>query len=343
MATYTPRVISLAKRPGQTFGFFLRVEQSKEGHLIRCLEMGGPAELAGMKDGDRILRVNGKFVDGLTHSEVVELVRNSGASVTFHILDESSYNQAKTLGVNLSDPQSSPIANGLAKEDWKPKLCYLVKSKSGFGFSISSFKGEEGLFMTEVIRGGVADKAGVRAKDRLIEINGENVEKCTHEEAVNKIKQGGNSVMFLLVDEETDKFHQSKQAKLGSWRATVKYLPLHPRIVKMTKGSDGYGFLLREEPNQAGHFMKEVDKGSPAEKGGLMENDVVVAVNGKEVDGYSHEQVVDWIKQSGDKCCLLVVDKETQQMYKKVSHRPNLESQLIFVKVWSRVTETTQP
>lgn len=70
MAGYKPRVISLTKRPGHTFGFYLRVEQGEEGHLIRCLEMGGPAELAGMRDGDRILRVNGTFVDGLSHSEV---------------------------------------------------------------------------------------------------------------------------------------------------------------------------------------------------------------------------------------------------------------------------------
>ena len=70
MAGYRPKVISLTKRPGQTFGFYLRVEHGEDGHLIRCLEMGGPAELAGIKDGDRILRVNGAFVDGLSHSEV---------------------------------------------------------------------------------------------------------------------------------------------------------------------------------------------------------------------------------------------------------------------------------
>lgn len=70
MAGYKPKVISLTKRPGQTFGFYLRVEHGEDGHLIRSLEMGGPAELAGMKDGDRIIRVNGAFVDSLSHSEV---------------------------------------------------------------------------------------------------------------------------------------------------------------------------------------------------------------------------------------------------------------------------------
>lgn len=70
MAGYKPKVISLTKRPGQTFGFFLRVEHGEEGHLVRCLEMGGPAELAGIKDGDRIIRVNGTFTDELSHSVV---------------------------------------------------------------------------------------------------------------------------------------------------------------------------------------------------------------------------------------------------------------------------------
>lgn len=70
MAGYKPKVISLTKAPGQTFGFYLRAEHDEEGHLIRSLELGGPAELAGMKDGDRILRINGTFIDGLPHSEV---------------------------------------------------------------------------------------------------------------------------------------------------------------------------------------------------------------------------------------------------------------------------------
>lgn len=46
--------------------------------------------------------------------------------------------------------------------------------------------------------------------------------------------------------------------------------------------------------------------------------DRLVAVDGKEVDSCSHEQVVERFRQSGNKCCLLVVDKDTDQMYKQV-------------------------
>ncbi|XP_056145096.1 Na(+)/H(+) exchange regulatory cofactor NHE-RF3 [Lampris incognitus] len=316
MTGYKPRVISLTKRPGQTFGFFLRVEHEEEGHLIRCLEMGGPAELAGLRDGDRILRVNGNFVDALPHSQVVDLVKESGATVTFHILDETSYKQAKAQKVDLSDLQFRPAANGVAGPMPKPKLCYLVKSNSGYGFGLRSAVGEPGLFMTDVTPGSVADKAGVKVNDRLLEVNGENVDAATHDIVVEKIKLAGNSIMFLLVDKETDRYYQNKHIRLGAGLATIQFLPHKPRIIKMTKGHDGYGFLLREEPSRTGHFIRDIDRKSPAERAGLKDMDRLVAVDGQEVDGLSHEQVVDMVRKSGNKCCLLVVDEDTDKVYK---------------------------
>ncbi|XP_034431200.1 Na(+)/H(+) exchange regulatory cofactor NHE-RF3 isoform X2 [Hippoglossus hippoglossus] len=315
MAGYKPKVISLTKRPGQTFGFYLRLEHGEEGHLVRCLEMGGPAELAGMKDGDRVIRVNGTFTDALSHSVVVDLVRNSGASCTFHILDEASFKQAKAEGVNLSKPQSTSVANGVAKRAPNLKLCYLLKSSSEYGFSLRTVKSEPGLFMTEVTPGSVADRAGVKANDRLLEVNGETMEDSTHNQAVDKIRLAGASIMFLLADEETDRYYQSKHMKMEACLATTKYLPHKPRIIDMTKGPDGYGFILREEPNQTGHFIKDIERGSPAERSALKDMDRLVAVDGEEMDSCTHQQVVDKIMQSGKDCCLLVVDKDTDQMY----------------------------
>ncbi|XP_064832494.1 Na(+)/H(+) exchange regulatory cofactor NHE-RF3-like [Oncorhynchus masou masou] len=319
MAGYKPRVIVLSKKPGHSFGFFLRVEKGEDGHLIRNLEMGGPSELAGLKDGDRILRVNGTYVDEMDHSRVVDLVKESGASVTFHVLDVASYKQAKTEGVDLSDPHpkpTQPTMNGVAGEAPKPKLCYLAKSSGGYGFSLRSVKGEVGMFMAEVNPGGAAEKAGVKANDRLIEVNGENMENATHDQIVEKVKASGSRIMFLLVDEDTDKFYKNKRIKLGAGLATVKFLPLKPRIVDLFKGSDGYGYFLKAEPNKTGHFIKDIDRGSPADRAGLKEMDRLVAVEGEEVDSCSHEQVVDRIRQCGNKCCLLVVDEDTDTLYK---------------------------
>ncbi|XP_077392778.1 Na(+)/H(+) exchange regulatory cofactor NHE-RF3 [Festucalex cinctus] len=325
MAEYKPKVISITKRPGQPFGFYLRIEHGEEGHLIRCLELGGPAELSGMKDGDRVVRVNGKFVDGLSHFEVVELVKSSGATVAFHTLDEASYKQAKMQGVNLGEPHRTPAAvNANGQQAPKPRLCYLVKSGAGYGFSLRSIKGEQGVFVSEVVPGSVADRAGVNTDDRLLEVNGENIDSYTHEQVVDKVKTAGGSLMFLLADEETDRHYRDANVKLAAHLATTKCLPREPRIVNLTKAPGGYGFLLKEEANVAGHVITEIDRGSPAERGGLKDMDRLVAVDGQEMDASAHEQVVDAIRQSGNNCCLLVVDKDTDLMYAQGKVSPML-------------------
>lgn len=69
------------------------------------------------------------------------MVKGSRASVTFHILDEASYKQVKAQNVDLSDPHNTLVAN-VSNQAPKPKLCYLVKSSTGFGFSLRSVRGE---------------------------------------------------------------------------------------------------------------------------------------------------------------------------------------------------------
>lgn len=101
--------------------------------------------------------------------------------------------------------------------------------------------------MTEVTVGGTSHKAGVRLNDRLVEINGENIEALSHIQVVEKMKQAGSSMMFLLVDREADEYYKRKNMRITASLATVNYLPHKPRIVEMTKGSGSYGFLLKED------------------------------------------------------------------------------------------------
>lgn len=116
------------------------------------------------------------------------------------------------------------------------------------------------MFMTEVIPGGVADRAGVRANDRLLEINGENVEGSTHDQVVAKMKLAGSSIMLLLADEETHRHYKNRQEKIAAWFATAQHLPHKPRIIEMTRGSDGYGFLLEQEKNRKGKATRKHDE-----------------------------------------------------------------------------------
>lgn len=69
-STFKPRECKLSKQEGQSYGFFLRIEKDIEGHLVRVVEKGSPAEKAGLRDGDRVLRINGVFVDKEEHIQV---------------------------------------------------------------------------------------------------------------------------------------------------------------------------------------------------------------------------------------------------------------------------------
>lgn len=51
-------------------------------HFLREMDSGGPAQEAGMKDGEILLEVNGESVESLTHTEIVDRVRLSGEKLS---------------------------------------------------------------------------------------------------------------------------------------------------------------------------------------------------------------------------------------------------------------------
>ena len=70
----------------------------------------------------------------------------------------------------------------------------------------------------------------------------------------------------------------------------------------------GYGFNLHAERGRPAQFIGAVDAGSPAEAAGLREGDRIVAVNGVDVAGEPHQDVVRRIRAESDRVELLVVD-----------------------------------
>jgi hypothetical protein len=78
---------------------------------------------------------------------------------------------------------------------------------------------------------------------------------------------------------------------------------------------------------RVGQIIKDIDSGSPAEVAGLKKNDLLVAVNGESVETLDHDSVVEMIRKGGDRTSLLVVDKETDNVYRLVSNtRPQMHA-----------------
>lgn len=64
--------------------------------------------------------------------------------------------------------------------EWKPRLCVMARGENGYGFHLHGEKGKSGQFIRKVETDSPAEASGLRAGDRVVAVNGVNVEKETH-------------------------------------------------------------------------------------------------------------------------------------------------------------------
>ncbi|XP_037013243.2 Na(+)/H(+) exchange regulatory cofactor NHE-RF2 isoform X4 [Artibeus jamaicensis] len=119
-----------------------------------------------------------------------------------------SWNSTPRAPVPGAPPRSPSLGlvqdvNGPARE-LRPRLCHLVKGPQGYGFNLHSDKSRPGQYIRSVDLGSPAAHSGLRAQDRLIEVNGQNVEGLRHAEVVASIKAREDEARLLVVDPETD-------------------------------------------------------------------------------------------------------------------------------------------
>ncbi|XP_023165013.2 Na(+)/H(+) exchange regulatory cofactor NHE-RF2 [Drosophila hydei] len=78
----------IVKRPDfDGYGFNLHSEKVKPGQFIGKVDLDSPAEAAGLKEGDRILEVNGVSIGSETHKQVVARIKAIANEVRLLLID----------------------------------------------------------------------------------------------------------------------------------------------------------------------------------------------------------------------------------------------------------------
>ncbi|KAK2084150.1 putative PDZ domain-containing protein pdzk1p1 [Saguinus oedipus] len=102
----------------------------------------------------------------------------------------------------------------------------------------------------------------------------------------------------------------SASPKVSSPSDTTEEVDHKPKLCRLAKGENGYGFHLNSIRGLPGSFIKEVQKGGPADSAGLEDDDIIIEVNGVNVLEEAYEKVVDRIQSSGKNVTLLVCGKQ---------------------------------
>ncbi|XP_023272223.1 Na(+)/H(+) exchange regulatory cofactor NHE-RF3-like [Seriola lalandi dorsalis] len=320
-----PRLCQLKRLEGQSFGFYLRMDQSSRSFEIRDVEPWSPAEHSGLRDGDRVLEVNEDYVGNMDFFRVVRKIQSCGLHLFLLVLRRAEYEQAVSSGVDLKT-----LAQVSKGDRWsRPRLCHISRDpERGLGMSLLSVEGQKGQYLVSTVTGGPAEKAGVCSGDRLIWINGVLVSALTHSTLSRTVKRGVASVTVLVADRDSEASYLRRRMPILPVVSECCRLPHTTKAMHLAKGLDGFGFLLRQErlagSRQIVHVLREVDVGSPAEGAGMEDGDLLLAVNGEPVESMEHEDIVKRIRQSGDTVILTSISIPGRAFYRELDISPLL-------------------
>uniref|UniRef100_A0A671QPB2 Na(+)/H(+) exchange regulatory cofactor NHE-RF3-like n=1 Tax=Sinocyclocheilus anshuiensis TaxID=1608454 RepID=A0A671QPB2_9TELE len=276
--------------------------------------LGLQKERSGLKDGDRLLEVNEMFVDNVEHMEVARRIQVSGSQLCFLVLDEKAYKLAVSEGRDLRE-----LAKASRGEGWRPpRLCHITRDAPGLGLNIQLVEGEKGKFTVSPVKGGAAEKAGVKKGDRLIWIDGAMASELTHSAISKMVKKCSNHMTVLVIDSDSEKSYVRRKMPVLPAMADAENMPYRPCTLHLVLGPEGYGFLLRQEKTGAGrtvHMVREVDKGK---------GEMLLEVNGESTESLSHNEVVSKIRQSGQQVTLTTTPPQGQDFYTKLGLSPLL-------------------
>ncbi|KAM8871469.1 tyrosine-protein phosphatase non-receptor type 13 isoform 1-T1 [Synchiropus picturatus] len=218
----------------------------------------------------------------------------------------------------------------------------LSKKDSSLGISVTVLFGKGGvntsvrhggIYVKAIIPKGAAELDGrIQKGDRVVAVNGKSLEGATHQQAVEALRDTGQTVHLLL-----EKGHLSAdtvqapvipainqdQAKEQSVEAKAKpeysfVAPDNVFEVLLLKNTSGLGFSFSREENIPGEptgssmvRVKKLFPGQPAaESGRIQVGDVIMKVNKTPLKGLSQHEVISALRGTGQEVTLLLCRPE---------------------------------
>ncbi len=142
-SSYEPQQIKNPSRQSKLLGIgIMGMKNKRSGFKVICTQKGSPAEKAGIKVGDLIVKINDKSIDDLTYQQCRDLLRGeAGTKVKLELLREDN-----------NDPLIFQITRSAFKQkDLELKDVKMLKNHIGY-IRINSFGKETVYFLDKALR-----------------------------------------------------------------------------------------------------------------------------------------------------------------------------------------------
>nr|XP_054491314.1 harmonin [Agelaius phoeniceus] len=171
-----------------------------------------------------------------------------------------------------------------------------------------------GLFISQLVKGGQADNAGLQVGDEIVRINGYSISSCTHEEVINlirtkkivsiKVRHIGMIPVKSSPDEPlkwqyVDQFVSESGGSIAGLASSGGRDSKEKKVFISLIGTKGMGCSISSGPTQKpGIFISNVKPDSLSAEVGLEVGDQIVEVNGVDFSNVDHKEAVRVLKSS---------------------------------------------
>uniref|UniRef100_A0A674KEM8 PATJ crumbs cell polarity complex component n=1 Tax=Terrapene triunguis TaxID=2587831 RepID=A0A674KEM8_9SAUR len=240
-------------------------------------EEGAAARDGRLWAGDQILEVNGIDLRNASHEEAITALRQTPQKVQLVVYrDEAHYKDEENLEIFYVDLQK--------------------KTGRGLGLSIVGKRNGSGVFVSDIVKGGAADLDGRLIQgDQILSVNGEDMRNAS-QEVVATILKCAQGLVHLEIG----------RLRAGSWLSSQKTSQSSqgPNDALGISIAGGKGSPLGDVPI----FIAMIQaSGVAARTQRLKVGDRIVSINGQPLDGLSHADAVNLLKNAYGSIILQVV------------------------------------